>query len=54
MIRVISFFETEVEAMLEGERLKEALYGYGYTYKVYFVQPSGQWALDSFRYTSCD
>lgn len=54
MIRDISYFDTQVEAIQEGERLKISLYGYGYNYKVYFAQECGQWALDSCRYTSCD
>ena len=52
MKREIDYFDTEVEAVAEGERCKALLYGYGYRYQVYHTTDG--WVLDSTRYTTCD
>lgn len=47
-------FPTKAEAEAEGKRCQEAFgYGYNYTYRVW-QDTSGEWVLDSSRYTSCD
>lgn len=52
MIRELEYFDTEVEAIAEGERCKILLYGYDYSYRVYFSKDV--WVLDSTRCSSCD
>jgi hypothetical protein len=52
MIRELEYFDTEIEAIAEGDRCKALLYGYGYRYRVYYAD--GAWVLDSERYSSCD
>jgi len=52
MIRDLEYFDTEVEAIAEGDRCKALMYGYGYRYRVYYAD--GAWVLDSERYSSCD